>query len=239
MLVSTKAIVLSKIRYKDSDLIVKCYTQHFGVKSYLLKNILKSKKGKLKMAYFQPLTLLDIEATHITNRTLHYIKEVKLYNHYISIHTNILKSSISLFIAEVLSNLLKEEEEDLQLYNFIESALIWFDINETDTNFHLLFLLEFTKYLGCYPNAVKPDALFFNLDNGSFGNHREGTYCISEENLTYFKQLLGMKFDASKRFEIRSAAKRELLNAILLYYKLHIEGFNEPKSVAVLNQTFN
>ncbi|MCO4823097.1 MAG: recombination protein O N-terminal domain-containing protein, partial [Flavobacteriaceae bacterium] len=97
MLVSTKAIVLSKIRYKDNDLIVKCYTQHFGVKSYLLKNILKSKKGKLKMAYFQPLTLLDIEATHNTNRTLHYIKEVKLYNHYISIHTNILKSSISLF----------------------------------------------------------------------------------------------------------------------------------------------
>lgn len=239
MLVSTKAIVLSKFRYKDNDLIVKCYTQHFGAKSYLLKNILKSKKGKLKIAYFQPLTVLDIEATHKTNRSLHFIKEVKLHSHYSSLHTNILKSSISLFIAEILSNLLNAEEEDLQLFNFIETALIWFDVNETDTNFHLIFLLEFSKYLGFFPNTVIEEASYFNLEDGSFDNYRHGTYCISGENLTHFKRLLGMKFDANKRFEIRSTTKRELLNMILLYYKLHIDGFNEPKSVMVLNQTFN
>ncbi|VAV86332.1 DNA recombination and repair protein RecO, partial [hydrothermal vent metagenome] len=58
MLISTKAIVLSKIRYKDYDLIIKCYTKDFGVQTYLIKNALKTKKGKFKPAYFQPLSIL-------------------------------------------------------------------------------------------------------------------------------------------------------------------------------------
>ena len=53
MVVSTKAIVISKIKYNDNDLIVKCYSASCGVKSYVIKNALKSKKGKLKPAYFQ------------------------------------------------------------------------------------------------------------------------------------------------------------------------------------------
>ena len=66
-MLTTNAIVLSKIRYRDNDLIVKCYTEKFGIKSYLLKNALKSKKGKFKPAYFQLLTLLDIQADHKDN----------------------------------------------------------------------------------------------------------------------------------------------------------------------------
>ena len=70
MLVSTKAIVLSKLKFKDNDVIVKCYTKEFGVKSYLLRNILKSKKGKLKIAYFQELTILDLETDQRDGRSL-------------------------------------------------------------------------------------------------------------------------------------------------------------------------
>ena len=55
MQVSTKAIVLTAIKYGDSSLIVRCYTEQSGSKSYLLRGVLKSKKGKLRPAYFQPL----------------------------------------------------------------------------------------------------------------------------------------------------------------------------------------
>ena len=75
MVVSTKAIVISKIKYNDSDLIVKCYTASSGVKSYMIKNALKSKKGKIRPAYFQLLSLLEIEADHKETRSLHYLKE--------------------------------------------------------------------------------------------------------------------------------------------------------------------
>ena len=50
MVIATKAIVLSSLKFGDSDLIVKCFTASSGLKSYLLRNILKSKKGKLKVS---------------------------------------------------------------------------------------------------------------------------------------------------------------------------------------------
>jgi len=239
MLVSTKAIVLSKLKYKDYDLIVRCYTEKFGVKSYLLRNILKSKKGKFKPAYFQLLTVLEIQADHKTNRSLHYLKDIKLQCNYKTLHTNIIKSAIVMFLSEVLSTILKEEEKDTALYNFIESSLIWFDENEVNPNFHLIFLIKFTKYLGFYPELPITQASFFNLEEGRFQNTKTNIHSISGDNLTYFKLLLGIKFDVDNNLDINSNQKRELLDMILLYFKLHLDGFKTPKSLTVFNQVFN
>lgn len=239
MLVSTKAIVLSKLRYKDHDLIIKCYTKKFGVKSYLLKSTLNNKKGKFKPAYFQSLTLLEIQADHKDNRSLQYLKDIKLYYNHTTLHTNVIKSAIVMFLSEVLTNILKEEEENLTLYNFLETSLIWFDENETTTNFHLMFLIELSKYLGFYPDNSISEAKFFNLEEGSFQHKQTNIYCISGDNLVFLKQLLGIKFDVNKILKINSNQKREFLDMIILYFKLHLDGFKTPKSLTVLNQVFN
>lgn len=239
MLVSTKAIVLSKLKYKDYDLIIKCYTEGFGVVSYLVKNALKTKKGKFKPAYFQPLTLLEIEADHKDNRSLQYFKDIKLHFNYSTLHSNVIKSTMVMFLSEVTTNILREEEQNLALYNFLETTLIWFDESETNTNFHLIFLIELTKYLGFYPEPPTNEAKYFNLEAGKFQPKKSNIYCVSGEYLIILKQLLGIKFDASKTLEIKSKQKREFLNMILLYFKLHLDGFKQPKSVIILNQVFN
>lgn len=239
MLVSTKAIVLSKIRYRDHDLIIKCYTKDFGVTSYLIKNALKTKKGKLKPAYFQPLSILNIEADHKTNRSLQYLKDVKLYLNYSTLHTSVVKSAIVMFVSEILTYVLREEEQNLALYNFLENSFIWFDESGTSANFHLIFLIEITKYLGFYPESPKSTHKYFNLEEGKFQLTKTGIYCMSGVNLMLLKQLLGIKFDESKSLTISSNQKREFLNMILLYFKLHLDGFKQPKSVTILNQVFN
>ena len=239
MLVSTKAIVLSKLKYKDHDLIVKCYCKEFGVVSYLVRGALKIKKGKLRAAYFQPLSILELEADHKEGRSLQYIKEIKLHVNYISLHTNVVKSTIVMFLSEVLSGILKEEEENHALYDYLEASIMWFDHSEINTNFHLIFLLELSKYLGFYPEAPQSQAQYFNLEDGKFQTKETGIYCVTGENLTFLKQLLGTKFDRSKSIVIGSKQKREVLNMILLYFKLHLDGFKQPKSVAILNQVFS
>ena len=240
MIVSTKAIVLSKIKYKDHDLIIKCYTEKFGVISYLVRNALKTKKGKFKPAYFQPLSLLEIQADHKDNRSLQYLRDIRLHVYYNSLHTNVVKGTIAMFIAEVLNNILKEEEENKALYSFLETTLIWFDETSTNTNFHLLFLTEITKYLGFYPETSNTlNARYFNLEEGRFQEHKDNIYCIEGENLTILKQLLGIKFDDTKMLQITSSQKREFLNMILLYFKLHLDGFKHPKSLSILNQVFS
>ena len=196
MLVSTKAIVISKIKYNDSDLIVKCYTASLGIKSYIIRNALKSKRGKIKPAYFQLLSLIQIEADHKDSRTLHYLKEVRLYKPYDSLHTNIFKSTVLLFLSEILSMILNEEEANLPLFEYIETTLLWFDTIENTSIFHHQFLMGLTKFLCFNPDIQNSELPFFNLQEGKFQAHLQ-EYCITNKNLDLLKPFLGTKFDTN------------------------------------------
>ena len=238
MVTSSKAIVISKIKYNDNDLIVKCYTASCGVKSYVIKNALKSKKGKLKPAYFQLLTLLEIEAEHKDNRSLHYFKEVRLYKSYESLHTNIFKSTVLLFLAEVLSMILNEEEANPTLFEYLETTLLWFDTVEKTGTFHQQFLMGLTKFLGINPDTTNGYLPYFNLENGNF-QLQNGAHCVTGSKLELLKPFLGTKFDTTLNQELNSLQKHELLNMILDYFKLHLHAFKHPRSLTVLNQVYN
>ena len=105
MIVSTNAIVLSKLKFKDHDLIVKCYTASNGVMSFLVKGAFSSKKVKFKPAYFQPLSMLQIELDYKSNKDLHYFKNVRLLHSYKSLHNQILKYTVVIFLAEILNTI--------------------------------------------------------------------------------------------------------------------------------------
>ncbi len=237
MVISLNAIVLSKIRFKDNDLIVKTYTKQKGVVSYILKGILSSKKNK-KIAYFQLLSQLQIETDFKPNRNLHYLKDCKNHHLYTSLHTNIYKSSIALFIAEILALVLNEEEQNDTLFSYIESALLWLDLNDDLANFHLLFLMNLTKYLGFYPDYTHKELNYFNLHDGEFQIHNTSN-SISLENLTLFKQFLGTNFDTINQIKITAQQRTAFLNTILKYYEFQLLDFRKPKSLQILNDVFN
>ena len=143
MQVTTKAIVLTSLKYGDTSLIVKVFTASDGLKSYLLKGVLSSKKGKLKTAYFQPLSQLELVANHKNKGTLESIREVKVNYHYQTLHTDISKNAMTLFLAEVLSNSVHEEEKNESLFEFLEASFQWFDAHDSISNFHIYFLISF------------------------------------------------------------------------------------------------
>ena len=237
MLTTTKAIVLSAIKYSDSDLIVKCYTQ-VGLKSYMLKRILKAKRGKLKVAYFQPLTQLEMVVNHNTKGKLNFIKEVKLTQAYNTIPFNVVKQTIVLFLSEILSKSLQEEEKNEQLFEYLTTSLIWLDTHDQTSNFHLLFLLKLTKHLGFYPEKGTENNLYFNLAEGRFFNVKPINYPISDENLTFLKQLLGINFEGLHTLEFNALSRQSFLDMLIQYFELHLPGFNKPKSLAILKSVF-
>ncbi len=239
MLISTNAIVLSKLRYRDYDLIIRCYTQQYGVVSYLLKGVFRGKKKNAKTAYFQLLSQLQIITNHRGNRSLQAIEEVKLNHLYTSLHSNILKTSVVMFLSEVLSSTLKEEEQNETLFSYLETTLLWFDAHDQCGNFHLLFLLNLTKHLGFYPDTNNMHFDYFNLNDGAFQAKQIGSYSISGENLVLLKQLLGTTFDALSLIKINAKQRQLFLNMILLYFELHLGSFKKPKSLHIFNQVFN
>ena len=239
MLTKNNSIVLSKLKYRDYDLIVKCYTQQRGVVSYLLRGVLKSKKGLSKTIYYQELSQLQIEESYKPNQSLHFIKEVKFNYIYKSLHSNIYKSAIVLFLAEILSNVLKEEEKNEDLFHFIEAALQYLDNEDQFSNFHILFLLKLTRYLGIQPENLNNNYPYFNLESGIFEASNHGIYSISGENLILLKRLLGTNFDALNSVKINAKQRQEFLNLLLYYFELHLGSFKKPKSLQVLNEVFH
>ena len=239
MQVTTKAIVLTSLKYGDTSLIVKAFTHSDGLKSYLLKGVLASKKGKLKAAYFQPLTQLELTASHKNKGTLETIREVKIVNPYKTLHSDIIKNSLVLFLAEMLSNSIQEEQQDASLYNYLEYSLQWLDNNEKIANFHLLFLLNLTKFLGFYPEESEGINGYFDLQEGQFIKSPSLNPLIENENTIEFKKLLGINFDALKGIKIAKGNRESLLKSVILYFELHLHGFRKPKSLAVLNAVFD
>lgn len=239
MTIKTQAIVFSAIKFGEADLIVTCFTKDFGIKSYLLRGVLKSKKGKLRPSYFQPLSQLEILAIHKDKGTLERIQEVKVLNRYQTLHTQILKSAIVLFISEVLKTAIQEEEKNENLFNFIIQSLIWLDQNKSIANFHILFLLKLTSFLGFYPHLDKTNYPYFNLLDGKFQSHKTNPYCFNDSKITHFKAFFGINFDDLEQIKLTGNLRLEILNLLLDYYQIHLHGFKKPKSIGVLIQLFN
>ncbi|WP_299712721.1 DNA repair protein RecO [uncultured Tenacibaculum sp.] len=237
--VATKAIVFSSIKYGDTSLIVKCFTEQEGLKTYMVRGVLKSKKGKLKAAYFQPLTLLQLTANHNTRGTLNSIKEARVFPMYETIHTSIVKQTIVLFISEILSNIIQEEEQNEILYNYIETSLIWLDTHSSTANFHLLFLLNLSRFLGFYPDTSNEESFGFSLLEGSFTNKSYDKSVITGDNFLLFKRLLGINFDAIDTISFNKKERQKVLQVIIRYFELHLEGFKKPKSLDVLESVFS
>tara|TARA_R110000868_G_scaffold162963_1_gene395042 strand:+ start:153 stop:872 length:720 start_codon:yes stop_codon:yes gene_type:complete len=239
MQVTTKAIVLSALKYGDTSLIVRAFTASDGLKSYLLKGVLAAKKGKLKTAYFQPLTQLELVAHHKNKGTLERISEAKVNYHYQSLHTHITKNALTFFLAEMLSNSIQEEEDNENLFEFLEASLQWLDTHEEIANFHLYFLLILTKYFGFSPDSTGIDAPYFDLQEGAFVYTPSLNPIIFGENLCFFKKFLGINFDAINAIKMNKKQRQELLKSIILYFELHLHGFRKPKSLAILNEVFS
>lgn len=238
MYVTTKAIVISLVKYNEADLIVKCFTEGFGVKSYLLRGVLKSKKGLLKPALFQPFSILEITVVHRPKAELHSIKEAKITQPLIQIQTQIDKLSIVLFLSEVVKQCVKEEEENRALYEFLEYAIIWLENQTVVADFHLLFLVKLTHYLGFYPDVSTRHKPFFNSAEGVFEDRETNIYSVAVDEDSPIKKFLTADFDSLKTSKITKAQRQSSLELLILYYQLHIQGFKVPKSLSVLKELF-
>lgn len=241
MIQRTRGIVLHHIKYSDSSLIIKIYTEHFGLQSYIIKGIL-SAKSKQKAALFQPLSLLEIDCYHRPHASLQNIKEAKVAYIYKSAYSEMEKCSVMMFIAEILSKSLKHPDVDPVLFDFIFHALQSFDQASLPcSDFHLIFMVHLSKYLGFYPEA-HPDenACFFDLRSGIFcytyPDHQE---YLSNPISKSLKHLLSQPLHTDYFHIPQNKNRKVLLNSLLQFYSIHIPEFKHIKSHLVLHELFH
>jgi DNA repair protein RecO (recombination protein O) len=235
----TKAIVLSTLKYGDHSLIAKAYTSEAGLQSFMLKGIFRSRKGKLKTAFFQPLTQLEIIASTSPSGKLGYIQEALLSYPYTTVHADIRKGTIALFLSEILGQSIREQEPDPALFQFLEASLQWLDQHDKIANFHIGFLIALTRHLGFYPDTINLQAPFFDLTEGAFCHEPSLNPCMSGEELDHFRAFLGTDFDAIHTIRLTQKQRQRLLSQLVSYFEVHLHGFSKPRSLVVLDAVFS
>lgn len=238
---TVQAIALGKVRYGDSSLIVACYTKQYGLQSYMLKGILSIKrKKKLSKSFFEPLTMLEFEAKKNRDNKLGYLQEVNLLYAYTSISFDLRKKAIVFFLAEVIHQVLREEQQESNpsLFDFIKNRLLWLDNHNKIGLFHLKTMLDLTKFMGFYPNISKKDAPYFDLETGCMSLIKPKGHFIDGNLKAYWVAVLGMNFEDMGNVNVLREEKTELLEYAIKYFKLHLQQFKPPKSKEILNELF-
>ncbi len=239
MIIKSPAIVIHSLRYGEADLIVTLFSKTSGLRTYLQKGVLKSKKGKIRASLFQPLLLLEIEAYHKNKGTLERLKEARVLTHFTSLHTDVVKSALVFFISDILKNSIHEEETNTDLFEYLETAILWLDSHDAISNFHITFLIKLTQYLGFFPDTSQIKSEYFNMQDGVFQTMSTNIYCAQGEHILRFKEFLGTTFEDSMNIRLSKNLRSDILAMLLVYFELHLHGFKKPKSLSVLNEIFN
>ncbi len=227
MLQKTRGIVLSYLRYRETSIIVRIYTEEFGMQSYLVNSVRTAKSKSNRIALFQPLTLLDMVVYYRPDRDLHRLSEVKTNHPFQSLPFDMAKSSIALFISELMTKSLKEETGNPQLFRFLKDSVLFLEEAPGNfENFHIAFLLKLSLYLGFGPES----------DREFDEQLRENSYPFlpDQETTDALNILLRRPYGAPVR--LSRLNRNELLDALVAYYGIHIDSLGEVKSLTVLRE---
>lgn len=240
MLATTEGIVLHFIKYGETSVIANIYTKEFGKQSFII-NAVRGKKSKGKVNLLQPLFLVELITYQKQTREIQRIKEIKASEVYQNIPFDVLKSSQAILLAEILYKTIHEQESYPEMFDFIQNAILYFDLMEKGAaNFHLWFLIRLTEYLGFLPD-VSPTGLrmWFDLRKGSLVPYEPSHPLFIDENATnYFIRLSKLKIHELSDFSLTRNLREYLLTQIVEYYHLHFENLGEIKSLKVLRESF-
>lgn len=240
MLQKTKGIVVKTTKFSESSLVVKVFTELFGMRTYMVRGVRK-KKSRTPMNLFQPLTLLDLIVYEKAGRDIQQVKEVKAAYIFSSIPYEMSKSSMIIFLNEVIYKAIGEEECNENMFQFIEQSLLYLDqAEERYQNFHLWFMTHFTRFLGFEASDnYSAQQKFFDMQEGRF------TSLKLPEIISIHPPLSGLFFQLHRdgifgeSLDINRMHRKELIAKLHQFYQFHLPNFSEIKSLQVLSEVMN
>ena len=212
----SRAIALSYLKQGESSIIAKIFTEEKGLQSFMVKGV-RAKKAKKKLGLFQPLQLLKLNADHLPKSSLQYINEISLENNLITNGIDMKKNFISIFIAEVISKVLLENEKDKALFKFIwELRVTLNNLKKISPNFPLIFLIRLSEYLGFSPSREELQGEYFDMELGEFRSSQLNLdYYFDKNNSIYLRGLL-----ENRDINIPYQNRNQILLSLINYYKL-------------------
>lgn len=241
MLTKTRAIVLRNIKYGEHRMIVDMFTRSYGRMSFAVTVSRTSGKG-MRRQMFQPLTMLDIGCDIRPRVQIQKLHDVRLAVPYVSLLSDPVKLSVSLFVSEFLCHALRSEQQNEPLFEYTVDSLQWLDgCTSGYANFHLVFLMRLSLFLGFYPNLDGyTSGAWFDLRTGCFTAVRPLHHDVIEPaDAARISLMMRMRFATMHLYRMSRDDRNRMLEIIIRYYRIHMPDFPELRSLDVLRELFS
>ena len=239
MIIKSKGIVLRSVKYSETSLILDVFTRELGLKTYIISGVRK-KSAKVSAGMLQPMNILDLVAYNRETSNMNRIKEVKMSYVFRTLPFDIKKSSVALFVIEIIGKSLKEKEKNIEFFDFIENSLIYLDqtINNI-SNFHLVFLVKMSNFFGFKPENNYSNSNIY-LREGVF-NHNppyHGDY-LRKSSAKNISRILESDIEDSGLLSFNRNQRQDILQNLILFYKIHLIDFGQIKTLEIFKSVFN
>ena len=236
MLLKTRGIVFRAIKYGDTSVIADIFTREEGLRTFIIGGVRKQ-KSNFSPGLLQVMSIVDLVAYFKVDKEMHRVKEMMPAQIYSGISFNVVKNSVGLFMIEVAQKCIKESEQNYPLYDWLENAFVFLDQSKTSlANYPLGFLLGLSSFLGFQPEPPADENLpIFDLREGQFVSHSPGHLQYLNPQLSkVLLDLLPMKLAQIHTFGLEKESRKQLLFELIVFYRLHVEHFQEVRSLKIL-----
>ncbi len=236
----SNGIVLRSLRYGDQQIILDIFTEEAGTVPFILRLPRSGKRGA-RAVVWQPLSLVEVLWQAVPKANLQKPKELSLWHPWHELSNRPAKTAICLFLSEFLGHALRSEQQNGALYDFVVSSLQWLDeADDRFSNFHIVFLLHLSRFLGFMPNVEDwEEGAYFDLQAATFIPVRPAhPFYIEGAESALVSKFLRMDYRSMRAVGLNGATRRRALELIVLFYRLHVPEMPELKSLDVLMEVF-
>ncbi|MBS1937348.1 MAG: recombination protein O N-terminal domain-containing protein [Bacteroidetes bacterium] len=231
MLQTTRAVALRTFRHGDHTTVLKAYTEQFGLRSYMVRT---GPRSAVKPMHLQPLARLELVVTEDRERDLHAVREARILLPYTGVASDPRRGMLLLFAQEVFYRTLREGVQDPALFAFVMNTLEAINGGPELGRIPLDLLVGLSHHLGFLPEPPLPGQDRFDLREGRFFHGApDHAFCMDHASSAAFAGLLHGKHGTAA--SIPAAGRTALLGHLLMYFRLHVEGFGDLRSPEVLH----
>lgn len=234
-----RGIVLGTLKYGEKGVIVHMLTDRFGRQSYMIQGVRPTARGS-KMALLQPMFAVEFEGLESAKMTMHRIKELSPALALQSTPFDVRKSTMALFMAEVLYRLIRDNEPHNELFEIVWASVAALDaLEEGIANFHLWFLANLSRPLGFSPDNEYSDGAWLDIRDGHFTHHVIApSMAISPENARILHDMLECDVRYLSEIGLNRSERSSFLEDMLRYYAFHLDTIRSVESLRIMKEVF-
>src|SRR5690554_1291232 len=237
---STQIIILRCIDYQESSRIITVLSKEHGKVALIARG---AKKPKNKLAgVIEVGNILDVVYYYKASRNVHTLSEASISYQSLSFRKDFEKASVLYASLELISQLVHENQENVEIFTFTNLLIQWMGDNEHfDVAIFPYIQIRLAQLVGFGLIDECDDwneTTFLNISSGRLSNEPDSelSYKLTPIQAQFLLQSLQLRRNDIFTLGLIGRELKQLIHHLDVYFKYHIEGYKERRSDSIFEQ---